>query len=40
MFLMNDKELVSEDGKMFKLNDEDYLISIVIPIYNAEKYLE
>lgn len=37
---MNDKELVSEDGKMFKLNDEDYLISIVIPIYNAEKYLE
>lgn len=37
---MNDKELVSEDRKMFKLNDEDYLISIVIPIYNAEKYLE
>ena len=40
MFLMNDKELVSEDGKMFKPNEEDSLISIVIPIYNAEKYLE
>lgn len=37
---MNDKELVSEDGKMFKPNDKDSLISIVIPIYNAEKYLE
>lgn len=37
---MNDKELVNEDGKMLKLNDEDFLISIVIPIYNAEKYLE
>ena len=37
---MNDKELVNEDGKMLKLKDEDFLISIVIPIYNAEKYLE
>ena len=37
---MIDKELVSEDGKMFKPNDKDSLISIVIPIYNAEKYLE
>ncbi len=37
---MNDKELVSEDGKMFKPNEKDFLISIVIPIYNAEKYLE
>ena len=37
---MNDKKLVSEDGKMFKPNNEDFLISIVIPIYNAEKYLE
>lgn len=37
---MNDKELVSEDGKMFKPNDKDSLISIVIPIYNAEKFLE
>ena len=37
---MNDKEFVSEDGKMFKPNDKDSLISIVIPIYNAEKYLE
>lgn len=37
---MNDKELVNEDRKMLKLNDEDFLISIVIPIYNAEKYLE
>lgn len=37
---MNDKELVNEDGKVLKLNDEDFLISIVIPIYNAEKYLE
>lgn len=40
MFLMNDKELVSEDEKMFKPNEKDFLISIVIPIYNAEKYLE
>lgn len=37
---MNDNELVSEDGKMFKPNEKDFLISIVIPIYNAEKYLE
>lgn len=37
---MNDKELVNEDGKMLKPNDKDSLISIVIPIYNAEKYLE
>lgn len=37
---MNDKELVSEDEKMFKPNEKDFLISIVIPIYNAEKYLE
>lgn len=34
------RKLVSEDGKMFKPNDKDSLISIVIPIYNAEKYLE
>lgn len=37
---MNNKDLISEDGKMFKPNEEDSLISIVIPIYNAEKYLE
>ena len=37
---MNDKELVSDDGKIFKPNEKDFLISIVIPIYNAEKYLE
>ena len=37
---MNDKELVSDGGKMFKPNEKDFLISIVIPIYNAEKYLE
>ena len=37
---MNDKELVSDGVKMFKPNDKDSLISIVIPIYNAEKYLE
>lgn len=37
---MNDKKLVNEDGKMFKPKNEDFLISIVIPIYNAEKYLE
>ena len=34
------RKLVSEDGKMFKPNDKDSLISIVIPIYNAVKYLE
>ena len=37
---MNDKELVSDGVKRFKPNDKDSLISIVIPIYNAEKYLE
>ena len=37
---MKDKELVSDGGKMFKPNEKDFLISIVIPIYNAEKYLE
>ena len=37
---MNDKELISDGGKMFKPNEKDFLISIVIPIYNAEKYLE
>ena len=37
---MKDKELVSDGGKMFKSNEKDFLISIVIPIYNAEKYLE
>ena len=36
---MKDKELVSDGGKMFKPNEKDSLISIVIPIYNAEKYL-
>ena len=37
---MKDKKLVNDDGKIFKPNEKDFLISIVIPIYNAEKYLE
>ena len=32
--------MINEDRTLYKINDDDLLISVIIPVYNAEKYLE
>ena len=32
--------MINEDRTLYKINDDDLLISIIIPVYNAENYLE
>ena len=32
--------MINEDRTLYKINDDDLLISIIIPVYNGENYLE
>ena len=32
--------MINEDRTLYKINDDDLLISVIIPVYNAENYLE
>ena len=32
--------MINEDRTLYKINDDDLLISVIIPVYNVENYLE
>ena len=32
--------MINEDRTLYKINDDDLFISVIIPVYNAENYLE